>query len=83
MSKALKTVEQGNLYTSFGLVEDLSEDEMMDVDGGKVSWGSGPNGNPCANVVISIGSSSSSHSNSSRSSSSHSSSSSRGGHSGS
>lgn len=81
MSKALQTVEQGNLYASFGLIEDLSEDEMMDIDGGKASLVPGPGGQPCINVSIPIGSSGGA-SSSSHSSSSHSSTSSWSGHSG-
>ncbi len=57
MQNALKTIEEGNLYSRFGLVEGLSEDEMMDVDGGgRFSWAPGPNGQPCVNVSIKIGS---------------------------
>ena len=59
MSKALQTVEQGNLYASFGLIEDLSEDEMMDIDGG---WCG------CNGLSINIGCSGNSSSSSSSSS---------------
>ena len=34
MQNALKTIEKENLYASFGLVEDLSDDELMDIEGG-------------------------------------------------
>lgn len=34
MFKSLKTIEDHNLYTSFGLVDGLAEDELMEVNGG-------------------------------------------------
>lgn len=34
MFGTLKTVEDHNLYSSFGLVDGLSDDELMDINGG-------------------------------------------------
>lgn len=43
MFGALKTVEDHNLYASFGLVDGLSDDELEDVNGG---W--------CVNFTVTI-----------------------------
>lgn len=34
MFGALKTVENHNLYASFGLIDNLEEDELQDINGG-------------------------------------------------
>lgn len=34
MFGTLKTVEEQNLYASFGIVDGLSDDELMDINGG-------------------------------------------------
>lgn len=52
MFGTLKTVEDYNLYASFGLVDGLSDDELMDINGGdcginitvgclNITWGGG------------------------------------------
>lgn len=76
MFGALKTVENHNLYASFGLVDGLSDDELEDVNGGwcvhftvTICSGNG-NGNDNGNGNGSGNSSGSSGSNSSSSSSS-------------
>lgn len=49
MFGALKTVENHNLYASFGLIDNLEEDELQDINGG---W-CGCNG---LSVIITTGS---------------------------
>lgn len=34
MFRALKTVEEHNLYASFGLIDNLEENELQDINGG-------------------------------------------------
>lgn len=73
MFGALKTVEDHNLYASFGLVDGLSDDELEDVNGGwcvnftvTICSGNGNgNGNGSGNSGGSSGSGSSSSSSSS------------------
>ncbi|MGP1368351.1 MAG: hypothetical protein ACTTKX_03695 [Treponema sp.] len=74
MLTTLKAIEKGNLYASFGLVEDLSDDELMDTEGCGCSWEAGPGGAPCANVKITLGGRSSKNSDAKHSGSSSSSS---------
>ena len=74
MLTTLKAIEKGNLYASFGLVEDLSDDELMDIEGGGCSWEAGTGGAPCANVKIILGGRSSKNSDAKHSGSSSSSS---------
>lgn len=75
MFGALKTVEDHNLYASFGLVDGLSDDELEDVNGGwcvnftvTICSGNG-NGNGNGNGSGNSGGSSGSDSSSSSSSS--------------
>ena len=56
MLTTLKAIEKGNLYASFGLVEDLSDDELMDTEGGDPSAGHGyQSGTGCMGMGATIG----------------------------
>lgn len=41
MFGTLKTVEEQSLYASFGIVDGLSDDELMDINGGALVSGTG------------------------------------------